>query len=278
MPGNILDIIKYWGLFSFILIQPLFVFASDNYLAGARSLALSHASVSFSDSWAAFHNQAGIAWVSDLTTGFYFESRFGLDELSLAAGILIMPTGQGAFAVSLYQFGKGTFRENKYGLAYARQLSGRWSAGLQLDFFSQLFPENGNSQGFATFEGGVIFNQSEKLHLGIHVFNPVHGGFDSTFGKLEMPLVIRGGGHYAFDETVLGAFEVAKDDLNPAVIKTGIEFLPADNFALRIGVSGKPFIYTAGFGYKAGPLSADIGFGYHGNLGITPSLSVQIEL
>jgi hypothetical protein len=74
------------------------------------------------------------------------------------------------------------------------------------------------------------------------------------------------------------AFEAEQDTENPLLLKTGIEFLPVENLALRFGVSGKPFKYTAGIGYTFGKITTDIGFGYHGNLGITPSLSLQFEL
>jgi len=259
-------------------IFPNIIFALENHPAGARSLGLSHASVSFTDVWGTFHNQAGIAGLDGFSAGFFYESRFGVDLLSLSAGSVVLPVGEGAFGLSFFQFGSGLFKENKYALAYARQLSEKWSAGIQLDYLSQVFPENARAKGFATVEGGVLFQPSDKLHLGAHVFNPVKGGIEAPAGKVEMPVIFRGGGHYRFSEMVLLAFEAEKDNQNPALLKTGIEFLPVENLALRFGVSGKPFKYTAGVGYKTGNLSADLGFSYHGNLGITPSISVQIHL
>jgi hypothetical protein len=91
-------------------------------------------------------------------------------------------------------------------------------------------------------------------------------------------MTIRAGGHYLFDNTVLVAFEVEKENLHPVVIKSGIEFLPAENLAIRIGASGKPVKYTCGIGYSTGCFSADIGFDYHSTLGFSPSLSVQLNL
>jgi hypothetical protein len=261
-----------------LALQAFKSFALENHPAGARSLGLSHASVSFSDVWGTFHNQAGITGLDGFSAGFFYESRFGVDLLSLSAGSVVLPVGEGAFGLSFFQFGSGLFKENKYALAYARRLSEKWSAGIQLDYLSQTFPENARAKGFATFEGGVLFQPSEKLHLGAHVFNPLKGGIDAPAGKVEMPVILRAGGHYRFSEMVLVAFEAEKDNQNPALLKTGIEFSPIENLALRFGVSGKPFKYTAGVGYKTGNLSADLGFSYHGNLGITPSVSVQIHL
>ncbi len=260
------------------VIFPNISFALENHPAGARSLGLSHASVSFTDVWATFHNQAGIAGLDGFSAGFFYESRFGVDLLSLSAGSVVLPVGEGAFGLSFFQFGSGVFKENKYALAYARRFSEKWSAGVQLDYLSQTFPENARSKGFPTFEGGILFQPSTKLHLGAHVFNPVKGGIEAPAGNVEMPVIFRAGGHYRFDEMVLVAFEAQKDNRNPALLKTGVEFSPVENLALRVGFSGKPVKYTAGIGYKTGNISADLGFSYHGNLGITPSVSVQIYL
>jgi len=250
---------------------------NENYPVGARSLALSHASVAFSDVWSAFNNQAGLAKLNSVTTGFFYESRFGVDELSLVAGSAVLPVRPGNFGLSFYQFGKGTFKENKFALAFARNFSEKWSAGIQLDYFLQTFPENERSYGVATFEGGVLFHPSKSFTLGAHVFNPVSAGIETPAGKNEMPVVFRLGGNYWFDEKVMIAFETEKDNQNPLLVKTGIEFLPVENFALRLGVSGTPFKYTAGIGYRLGNFSADAGFGYHGNLGFTPSVSIQFD-
>ncbi|WP_147372267.1 PorV/PorQ family protein [Mariniphaga sediminis] len=252
--------------------------AVGNHPVGGRSLGLSHASVSFTDPWAVFNNQAGMVGLPGFSAGFFYESRFGIDLLSLTAGTIILPHREGAFGISFSQFGSGTFKENKYGFAYARRFSEKWSAGIQLDYFSQTFPENSRAKGFATFEGGLLFHPSEKLSLGAHIFNPVSGGIETPEGKQKMLVTFRAGGHYWFDQSVMVAFEAQKEEQYPALYKSGIEFYPVEKLALRFGVSGKPFKYTAGVGYQTGNISADLGFSYHGNLGVTPSVSVQILL
>lgn len=253
-------------------------YSIENYPAGARSRALSNAFISVTDAWSTFHNQAGIAGLENISAGFYYESRFMIDELSLAAETLILPTKSGNFGIGFSQFGKGSFKENKFGLSYALALSEKLSAGIQLDYFSQRFPENDRSKGTATFETGFIYSPNKKLFLGAHVFNPISAGIDTPEGKQKMPAVIRFGGHYQFDEMVMLIAEIQKDTENPLSVKSGIEFSPVRNLALRFGVSGKPFSYTAGIGYKFGKINTDIGFGYHGNLGITPAVSIQFEL
>ena len=254
------------------------LFAIENHPVGARSLALSHAFISISDIWSTFHNQAGLTGIDGFSAGVFYESKFMVDELSLAAGSIILPVDAGTFGFSFYQFGKGEFKENKIGLTFAKQLSEQFSAAIQLDYFSQRLPENSKAFGFATFEAGIIYSPNNKLFIGAHVFNPIANGMETAEGKQKSPTVFRVGGHYQFDDMILVTVETQKDLENPFIIKTGIEFSPVQNLALRFGVSGKPVNYTAGIGYTFGKVTTDIGFSYHGNLGLTPSVSIQIRL
>jgi hypothetical protein len=268
---------KFLLMVSF-LIPYLNAFSIENHPAGARSRALSDAFVSISDVWSTFHNQSGIAGLEHFTAGFYYESRYMVDELSLAAGSLIIPINRGNFGISFYQFGKEVYKENKYALAYAIKLSAKFTAAIQLDYFTQRLPENDRSKGFATFETGIIYQPVKMFFLGAHIFNPVKSGIETLQGKEKMPAIFRFGGHYKFEEMVIVAVEVQKNSDAKAIIKSGIEFSPGKKLALRLGVSGKPLNYTAGIGYTIGKLTTDISFGYHGNLGITPAVSIQFVM
>jgi hypothetical protein len=253
-------------------------YSAENYPAGARALGLSNAFVSVSDPWSTFHNQAGLARLENFSGGVFYESRFMIDELSHAATTIVAPVKAGTFGLSFSQFGKGTYKEHKVGLAFAKKLTKKLNAAIQLDYFSTRFPENENAFGFATFEAGVIYTVKENLFFGAHVFNPIANGFDLPEGNQKMPAVIRVGGHYQFPKMVLLTFETEKTLENPFLVKTGIEFSPVKNLAMRFGVSGKPLNYTAGIGYSVGKISTDIAFSYHGNLGLTPAVSIQIAL
>lgn len=252
--------------------------ASDNYTAGARSVALANATVSLTDIWSTFHNQATLTGINRLSAGIYYESRFMLEELSMTAGTMASPFLRGTAGVSFYQFGKGTYKESKLGLAFAKQLSEKLSAALQLDYFSNRFPENDGAFSFLTFECGVLYQLTHELSLGAHIFNPVKNGFETYYGKQEMPFTYRMGGHYLLSENILVSAEVQKSDRFPAQVKSGLEFMPVKNLALRLGVSGEPFNLSGGLGYTFGNITTDLAFSYHGNLGFTPSVSVQFHL
>ncbi len=250
--------------------------AIDNYPVGARSLALSNATVSFSDVWATFNNQAGLADLSSISTGVYYEPK--VLNSGFYAGSLVIPSGVGNFGVSFSQFGKGTYKESKFGMAYSQKLSRRLNFGVQLDYMLLALPGSEQAKGFITFEGGLTFAASDNLVLGAHIFNPFQQGIETFSGKQKWPVIFKVGGSYKFSEITLVVLELEKPDSNPLLLKTGIEFNPINNLAFRFGVFGKPFQYTAGIGYSLGRITADVGLNYHDNLGITPSVSLQFEL
>lgn len=252
--------------------------SAENYTAGARAVALSYATVATADVWGTFHNQATLTGIPQLSAGVYYESRFMTDELSLAAGTFSAPTLGGVTGISFYQFGKGTYKASKLGLAFAKKLSQKLNAALQLDYFSNRFPENEGAFSFLTFECGVFYRLTRELALGAHIFNPVRNGFETYYGKQKMPLIYRLGGNYLLPGNVTVAAEVQKSSDRQAQVKSGLEFMPVKNLALRLGVSGKPFNYSGGIGYSFGNISTDFAFSYHGNLGFTPSISVQFCL
>ncbi|MFV0592950.1 MAG: hypothetical protein ACK5M7_16345 [Draconibacterium sp.] len=262
----------------FLLLLSLTSIASENQTAGARAVALSYATVSLSDVWSTFHNQAALTGLSQLSAGIFYESRFLVEELSLTAGTFSLPALGGTAGLSFYQFGKGTYKESKLGLAYAKQLSEKLSAALQFDYFSNRFPENEGAFTFLTFECGLLYRLNREITLGAHIFNPVKNGFETYYGKQKMPFIYRVGGHYQLTGNVLFCAEVQKPSALPAQIRTGLEFLPVKNLALRLGASGKPFKYSGGIGYSFANFSTDFAFSYHGNLGFTPSVSVQFYL
>ncbi|WP_297087044.1 hypothetical protein [uncultured Draconibacterium sp.] len=261
-------------LLAFFLTLPA-IASSQNYLAGARFIALSNACVSVSDTWSTFHNQATLTQQKSVTTGLFYESKYGINEFALAATSVVLPTKTGNFGLGFYQFGKGSFKNQKIGLAYAKQLSKTISAAVQFDYFLERLPENPDAFSFFTFELGAIYKVNHQVTLGVHSFNPVKNGFSYPEGKKNLPSVYRLGAHYVFEEHILLSLETQKETNNDFAVRSGLEFMPLSNLAIRFGISGRPLQYTAGFGYQLKNISTDIAFSYHGNLGFTPSVALQ---
>ena len=122
-------IILFFILFSFSL------YPQDNsYQCGARSLALSNASVVFMDPWSIFNNQASLAFLNNISLGIAVKNYFNLTELNEGALTFCLPLQkQGTFGLSVYYFNNSTiYSQQKFGLAYAIKLTDKLSSGIQL--------------------------------------------------------------------------------------------------------------------------------------------------
>src|SRR3954470_24173291 len=79
--------------------------ATGSYPIGARSAALSDASVTYSDIWCSFNNQAGLAKLKGCTAGVDYVNRFLLPEFSTRSFAVALPTkNSGVFALSSLMF------------------------------------------------------------------------------------------------------------------------------------------------------------------------------
>lgn len=250
---------------------------SQDYQIGARPAALANAIVSVPDTWGAFHNQATLAGHKHISAGIFYESKFLLNEFSLKAGTVTLPVKSLVAGFSFYQFGQNSFKEYKIGFTLAKQLSERLNIALQFDYFAARLPENSKTFGYITFETGASYRITRHVTLGLHAVNPVENGFDLPAGKQKSPAVFRLGGHYRFDDYVLICAETEKSTDNDFTVKTGLEFMPLKNFAVRLGARSKPYAISGGMGYMYKNISTDIAFVYHKHLGFTPSISVHFS-
>jgi hypothetical protein len=84
---------KYYLLFSFLLSFSTHLFAgNDKNSLGGRSAGMGNASVTFSDGFSVFANQAGLARLQTLDAGLYAENRFMLKDLGMYALAVGIPT------------------------------------------------------------------------------------------------------------------------------------------------------------------------------------------
>ena len=83
---------KYKSLLTLLLLSwKCNIQASENYIVGARFKAMADASVSLSDPWCTFHNQAGLAMLQKISAAFYHESKFLLSQLDTHALTMAIP-------------------------------------------------------------------------------------------------------------------------------------------------------------------------------------------
>ena len=247
--------------------------AGDNYPAGARSAGVSNASITLTDGWCTFNNQAGLAYLNSVVAGVYFENKFLVKDLSMQAATLAIPFKPGTLAISYRFFGYSKYYESKAGLAFGRKFSKYFSAGVQVDYLQTHIAEGYGNYNTVVAEIGLLANPSKNFTIGFHLFNP-NRIKHKTVPEEKVPTIARLGLGYSFDGKALLVFETEKDLEQKPVYKGGIEIEMLRKLYLRGGYATGYEQLSFGLGYKFKRLAADIAFARHYVLGFTPHLSL----
>lgn len=249
---------------------------NDNYPAGARAAALSNASVTLSDAWSTFSNQAGLAFLESAVAGFHFENKFLVKEYALQAGTLALPFKPGAIGLSYRFFGYSKYYEAKFGLAYARKFTKNLSIAVQVDYLQTHIAEGYGNYNAVTAELALLAEPLDNLRVGVHLFNPTRVKRNKP-AEERIPSIMRFGMGYSFENKASVFFETEKDLVQKPVYKGGLEIRTLENLFLRGGVSSGYEQYSFGIGYKYKKLIADMAFTRHFYLGFTPHVSIGFQ-
>lgn len=259
----------------FICFMSIGLFAGgENFPVGGRSAGMANASVTLNDFWAIHHNQAGLTGIKNFSAGVYYENRFGLKELGIKAGAVVLPTKTaGVFGLSMTYFGYSQYNESKIGLAYAKAFGEKFSAGVQLDYLSTHIAENYGSHSAVAGEIGLRFQANKNLCIAAHIFN-LNRAKLADYNDERIPTMVRFGLSYAFSEKVLVTAETEKDIQYDPVFKAGLEYHPIDVLYFRTGISTNPVLNAFGFGLEFKNFKLDFSTSYHQTLGFTPQFSL----
>lgn len=239
---------------------------------GAKSIAMGNTGVTMNDIGALLNNQAGLADLSSFSAMVAAEQRFAISELQSAVAGVALPTGGGTFGLSLQYFGFDLYNEQRIGLTYARSLFDNFSIGAQFAVHNTRIEEYG-SRWTPAVELGLLYDITEDLSVGAHIFNPAR--IEILEGEF-LPTVFRLGFSYKSSDKATFAAEVSKDIDYPVQVRAGFEYRLTAPVSLRAGIQTAPENWSFGIGYwlENQNLLVDLSVSHHPFLGFTPSISL----
>ncbi len=232
-------------------------------------------SKNFSDIFSATTNQASLASLKTGGFGVYGERRFLLEELNNYAAVLAVPTSSGVFGFEGDYFGSAAFNESELGILYARKISNQIDVGAKFNYYALRIPIYGSAAAI-NFEAGLIFHLSDKLHAGIHMYNPA----SSKFGKYEnekLASVYRFGIGYEVSEMMFVSAEIVKQENRRISINAGLQYNLQKNIFIRTGISTLTGSNYAAVGLQLNFARIDVNAAYHPQLGFTPGLLLLVN-
>src|SRR6187455_2710721 len=233
--------------------------------AGLGSYSINHVDVfSFTN------NQASLAQMKNASAGVYGERRFMLDELSLYQLAIAVPTNSGNFGIKAGYFGFSDYNESQMGLAYARKLGNKVDIGVQFNYNGIQVSGYGNSSAI-NFEIGTIFHLTDKLHAGVHAYNPVGGKYGKNSEEKLASIYTVGLGYEASDKFFVSA-EIEKEENQSVNVNAGMQYKFLPQFMARAGIATNTSNVYAGVGLFLKTFRLDVVASYHPQLGVTPGL------
>ncbi|MBI1780667.1 MAG: hypothetical protein HYR66_04795, partial [Sphingobacteriales bacterium] len=199
---------------------------------GARYVGLGAYSKNFADVYSFTQNQAALANVKSAGVALYGERRFLVQELNLYSAVLALPTKSGNFGIQADYFGYKNFNESQIGLAYARNLGSKIDVGVKFNYYGLKIPTYGDASA-VNFEAGALFHLTDKLHAGVHVFNPVGGKLGKNENEEKLASAYKAGLGYEASDKFFVSMEVVKQEDQPVNVNVGFQYNFIKQFMMR---------------------------------------------
>jgi hypothetical protein len=180
-------------------------------------------------------------------------------------------------SLGLSQAAVESYAESEIGISLAKKLAENLSVGVLFNYFDLNLPETGRHLGSFQVDGGVGFNVSEKLSLGLHLRNIVSTKAETVQNYLSFPRVARGGVACILTERILLLAETIYEKRAGCGFRCGAEIALLENFCLRGGLATNPFEHSFGFGYGWSYCQFDFSMVHHDMLGFTPMVSFHFK-
>ena len=262
---------KYLSTFLLLLVCTFTFANNDKTTLGARAAGLGNASTTFSDVYATFANQAGLASLKGMSIGIFAENRFLLTDLNLYALGFALPTKGGTFGLGASYFGNGSYNETQIRLGYGIKLADKLSIGAEFDFLSLAIQDNG-SKATMTFGVGIQYQINKLIKVGGHVYNPIRQSLTDQ-DEDKLPAIVKFGLAFTPSKKAMFAIEAEHNMDHSTLFKVGVEYQVIDILYLRGGFNANPTAFTFGVGLNLKSIDIDIAAGFHPVLGYSPAMS-----
>lgn len=241
----------------------------------ASYIGLGAYSIHHADAFSFTANQAALAQIKNVAIGVYGENRFLLNATNMYSAVVAMPTHDGNFGIQIDYFGFKDYNESQIGLAYARSLGSKLDVGIKFNYYSFRIPAYQNSSTI-NFEIGAIAHLTDKLHAGIHFYNPVGGNLSKTNNE-KLSSIYKFGMGYEASENFLVSAEIVKQEDEPVNVNAGMQYNFQKQFFVRAGINSENASPYGGAGLSWDDLRIDVSASYHPQLGISPGIMLIVN-
>ncbi|PID95691.1 MAG: hypothetical protein CSA94_00250 [Bacteroidetes bacterium] len=243
---------------------------------GGRSAAMGFADVGLKDFWALRNNQAGLAYITQISGGIYYENRYLIPEMGFQSIGIAIPVKNSVIGITADYFGDENFNETTIGLAFAKQLFKNFSMGIQMDYLTT-FVDNDSfgRHHLLTFELALMYELTEGITIGFHTYNPFETKLNKDAQEI-IPATYSLGGAFHINDNLRISSEIEKVTDRDESFKMGVEYKVAKKTWVRAGVGTRPGIFSFGFETAWKNIVFQFASSKHPTLGYSPMASLIV--
>ncbi|MGB0429823.1 MAG: hypothetical protein ACPGLV_05070 [Bacteroidia bacterium] len=263
-------------VFTTLIIVSISTKATDYFGSrGPIARSLGGASLTISNPWSCFNNQASLAQINNFQIGAAATRVYNIDKLTIAniASAIPLKNGNATLGLSFDHFGiTDLYALQRFGLSLSRFYGKTFAVGLQIEGLYLNMFDYGNKTMLNAHLGFLLL-PSDKLKLGVQIQN--------LFGQVliesideRLPIIGRIGGSYKVHEKFSIYAEASFSTNRPSKLHSGILYDLNEKLALRGGFSTNELESSFGLDLKLKNVTVLLGFSYHQYLGTTPEMGM----
>lgn len=255
---------------------PLFLTAQiSDYHAGAKGQAMGNATIAHSDSWSVFNNIGALAGAKDFSIGMACSGYHQIDGFNSVALSSNIPVNDFHVGAGIFYFGDEVFNEGKMSLGICHKIN-FISIGVNFNYLQYNVQDFGTSSSFAIEMGGKA-TIHPRLELGAHIFN-INRAVLSRQRQMKIPTIMSAGISYRPTDITTFNLQIEKNPPKKSILRIGMEYKLAKQFAIRTGISTYPTSVHFGMGFMARKIKIDYALSHNHILGVFSQISSNISI
>ena len=247
---------------------------------GADIHALAGNSVAYHSPFASMKNPSLATLQTDISLSVSYSNKFLLKELQAQSLQLHLPIKKSVqhqcFVFGIRHFGHSLYRDIRFNLGYAMELSERLSLGVQLNYLYLAIGQGDFIRHKLSGDMGLHYQLNEKTRLGMSVLHLNEPRIDLFLDAGYRSTILLGAVHELSEGIeVLGQIE--KSNTHPYVLASGIRYQAHEKLELLAGIRFPTWEYALGFSYRNSWYKLICAFRFAQQLSGSPSSSFIIS-
>lgn len=217
-------------------------------------------------------NPAALSNYKENLLGVFSERKFLMEENSIHALYLGLPTKKGNFGFLLNYSGFSNFNQYEIAGAYSKKL-GDLSAGIQFGYSSLKITDYKNTN-LLSATIGVVFKVNPKFYTGFQVANFIQ----SKYKNQKLPSTFRIGCGYQPSVSVFLGMDITKEENVPGSVLILLKYNYNQKFFSGLSFNAANITTSGSAGIAWNNYRVDISAGYHQYLGVSPGITFYTKL